>query len=264
MILLAPDPSADGQDGARGPYGAAVQEERVAARVSGAVRVDVVYPSDAEGEPATEAAPTPVLVMEQGGLVRTDRYWWLAAHLASRGYVTVLPSHFANLALFEVGNGIAALDALPMEAGAIAVGGHSLGGVVAVKEWLQDDTFTALVLMGSFPAQGDDVQARAGSPVLSMVGTDDGSAAPADVLAGLERFAEPSWYAEVEGLNHYGWTDDATAGELEKDGTAARPVNEARQDALRLLDTWLDATLRGDPAATAAIEAGDFPGVVLE
>ena len=102
---------------------------------------------------------------------------------------------------------------------------------------------------------------RAGSPELSLAGTDDGQASVADVRAGSERFAAPKVLGVVSGMTHFAWTDDPKASELAKDGHLGRPLAEVRRDALGLLDTWLDAVLRHDPGAAQRLASGTFPGV---
>ena len=70
----------------------------------------------------------------------------------------------------------------------------------------------------------------------------------AEVLEGAARFPGPTWVGAVDGLNHYGFTDDASEADLASDGVAGRPVAEARPDALAVIDAFLDHTLvRQDP-----------------
>lgn len=252
LLLLPPDDTRTGALGTDGPDGAALLNLRYDARVVDAVDVEWVYPSDETAAPVRADAPTVVFV--QGGLVTVDRYRWLAIHLASRGYNVLSPTHPLDLAIFTIGNAEAALDGAlddpdlaPWIGGPVFVGGHSLGGVVAVKNWLADDRFDGVVLLASYPAAGDDPADRAGSPVLALAGSTDESALAADVEAGFERFSAPRTFGLVDGMNHYAWTDDATADELAADG----PVEDlalVRAHALSLLDAWLDS----DGAPTGA------------
>ena len=269
--VTAPDTARTGDAGADGPFGAAFVRARTQARLSEQVAYEVDYPATADGTPDPAGSPDPVVVLEQGGLVAPPRYRWLAAHLATRGYVVVMADHTADLAITQVDNGRLALDAvlggrgpaagLVDPGGPVAVVGHSLGGVVATWEWLADDRLTALGLLASYPQDGDPVGDRAGSPELSLAGTDDGQASVADVRAGSERFAAPKVLGVVSGMTHFAWTDDPKASELAKDGHLGRPLAEVRRDALGLLDTWLDAVLRHDPGAAQRLASGTFPGV---
>ncbi len=272
-MVTAPDAARTGDAGADGPFGAAFVRARTQARLSEQVAYEVDYPAAADGTPDAAGAPDPVVVLEQGGLVAPQRYRWLAAHLATRGYVVVLADHTADLAITQVDNGRLALDAvvggrgpaaaLVAPAGPVAVIGHSLGGVVGTWEWLADDRLTALGLLASYPQDGDPVGNRAGSPELSLAGTDDGQASVADVRAGFGRFSAPKVLGVVSGMTHFAWTDNPSASERAKDGQLGRPLAEVRRDALGLLDTWLDAVLRHDPAAEQRLATGTFPGVAV-
>lgn len=262
-VLLEPDAARTGADGTDGPLGAESVEFRVQARVTERVRVEAVVPL------ADDAAPAPTVVFVQGGLVDAARYRWLAIHLASRGYAVLMPDYALDLAIQQSGNADAAWVGATTNPPTSLVGafdperrvggGHSLGGVVAAMNWTQDDGWDGLFLAASFPAEGTAVEDDP-RPVLSLIGSDDGSADGGATQAGAERFAGPVFFGVVDGMNHYGWTDDATEKELAKDGTATRPVDEARRDALRVFDTWLDATLRDDPTALEALD-GAFPNV---
>lgn len=261
--LLAADPARGGEEGADGPWGVARFERRWSARVTDHVDCTVLVPVDAAGVPAAEA---PTVVFVQGGLVAPERYEWLGLHLASRGYAVLLPHHPLDLAIDEIGNASAAWtgaagdpDVGPWVGEQAVVAGHSLGGVVAVKNWLALDSFAGVTLMASYPAAGDDPARREGSPALVFEGTTDGSASAEDVEAGFERFTDPSWLAVVEGMNHYAWTDHASAEDLAGDGVT-EDVPGVRLRALAVWDPWLDMVLRDDSEAAARLRE-PFEGV---
>ena len=265
-LILAPDETRDGAVGGDGPWGAVATERWYQARVTDGVRALIVLPSDDSGLPAEVGAPTVVFV--QGGLVGVDRYRWLYMHLASRGYAVVAPHHTFNLAILGIGNAVDAFAGARSDpdlgqwiGDSAAVGGHSLGGVVAVKNWLVDDTFSAVMLLASYPAAGDDPTERAGAPVLSIAGTTDRKAPQAEVEAGFERFADPRYLAMVDDLNHYGWTDGASEKELSSDGETVA-LEADRIAALDVIDTFLDASLLHDPAASDRLEQ-PFDGVTV-
>jgi hypothetical protein len=273
-MLVESDASREGISGSDGPFGAARLEALVAARVVEAVPTTVVVPLDAEGAPA--AGEWPVVAFVQGGLVARERYLWLATHLATRGYVTVLPSHTADLAITSPDNAASvvrglrdrpprAIEASLAAQTPAAVAGHSLGGVIAVKEWLSEpELFDAVVLLASYPARGDNPSERAGDPVLSLVGSVDGSSEPERVREGAATFSDPVYFGLVDGLNHYGWTDDPTEEELAGDGTPGREVGEARRDALHVIDTFLDVTLSADVEAMVRLGEANFSGIAEE
>lgn len=260
---LAADPARDGAEGADGPWGAARFERRWTARVTDHVDSTVFVPVDGAGEPLPEA---PAVVFVQGGLVAPERYEWLAEHFATRGYAVLLPHHPLDLAIDEIGNASAAWTGVRSDPDVAAwvgeeavVAGHSLGGVVAVKNWLALEAFVGVTLLASYPAGGDDPARREGSPALVFEGATDGSAAAADVEAGFARFADPRWLAVVEGMNHYAWTDDASAEDLAGDGVT-EDVPGVRRRALAVWDPWLDMVLRDDSAGADRLRE-PFEGV---
>jgi len=276
-LILEPDPARDGLEGRDGPWGAARYEERSLARVDEALRYEVTYPADAQGAVApTEGDDLPIVVMIHGGFVEVERYRWLGRHLASRGYVTLMADHDANLSLLASNNSDAALDdlldesldpthplvgRLPPEPAA-AVLGHSLGGVSAAVLWADDpDRWGVLGILASFPAADTDVERFTGRPTVHLVGSEDEPEAKRE--QGFERFAAPRVFGVVGGMNHYAWTDDATAAELRTDGAATRAVDSTRLDAQHVLDTCLDAWMKDDSTAAAHLDDGVFSGIEL-
>lgn len=255
--LRSPDPSRAGEDGTEGPFGAATARLAITTRVTDVRGLDVVYPSTSEGTPDLSGAPWPIVVMLHGGFVDRARYTWLGAHLATRGYVTLLPEHEAQLAILEPGNGDLALQAvrrwsadpghplagLTDTTAPVAVAGHSLGGVMAARQWLLDDTIAGLVMIASVTNPSDTIEEAPPRPVLSLVGSEDGYLDPLDVVQDAPRFPSPPWIGVVDGMTHIDWTDDATARELAADKPATRPQGSTRRDAQRVLDAWLDAVL---------------------
>lgn len=277
LWLMACAPQGPGElllsPGTSGEYGAARIETTVQARVTEALDVTVTFPADDDGWPAAAALPAPAVVLVQGGLVEPDRYQWLASHLAAQGYAVLAPEHPGDLAIFAAENGRYALDGVAKRGGVLeglieadapaGVGGHSLGGVVSAMLWTEDDRFEALFLLASYPADGTDVESRS-APVLSLTGELDAQALVEQVESGWQRFSEPRYLGVVEGMGHYGWTDDSSAEDLAQGGDdepEARSSDLTRADALPPLVAFLEATLRDDVAAEAALEAGDFAGV---
>ncbi|MEL6345554.1 MAG: alpha/beta hydrolase, partial [Myxococcota bacterium] len=269
-VWFLPDTAQDFAQGDRGPYGAAWLQTRVQARVVESIDVEVMFPADDRGEPDGDVLPAPAIVLVQGGFVTTERTRWMAAHFASRGYVVLSPDHVNNLALLESDNGLIALDAVIdgdgvfeglIDADAPAmVGGHSLGGVAAAVQWAQPEgRFAGLFLLGSFAAEGTDLSRHA-DPILSLVGGNDTSSTPEEVREGWEQFPTERWLGVVEGMNHYGWTDDNSDADLERGGPVGRPDEETRPDGMRPLDAYLDLILRDDMDARTLLEQGSFSG----
>lgn len=251
--LVEPDAARVGAPGERGPFGVDVRRMAAPARVSEVVPVDVVYP--VADPPVTDA---PVVVLIHGGLVPPERYRWLGVHFATRGYVTLLPRAELDLAIAQPGNGDVALTALRRQAeadgpladlvaddGRVAVGGHSLGGVMAARQWTRDAEIDLVFLLASFPANGDPVEDQGDRPVVAVSGTTDALLGPDEfVERTADRFVDPQAWL-ISGLNHFGWTDDPTDGERGRDGALEGDLDALRTAALTVLDRALDVHLRG-------------------
>ena len=249
--------SDDPNYGNDGRFGAAWLERRFRVRVDEQVRTDVYLPLADSDRLAN--GPFPVIVGIQGGNVSPDAYRWLYAHLATRGFVVLAPEHPADLAIASVGNGSEVLRAARaraetgggplagrLDSGRAVAIGHSLGGVVAAKQWLyESDEFSRLVLLASYPASGDDFGAGPrpdGDAVLSLVGGDD-KRLTVDIAEAYRRIQPtdaPTTFAVIDGMNHYQWGDLPSTDQLRQDGPPAVDTETARDRALYLLDAFLD------------------------
>ena len=259
---------------APGTYAVGRTSWRAPVRVTESTRVEVHAPI-AEDD-ALLPGPYPPVVFVHGGLVEPERYRWWAEHVASRGYVVMTATHPADLAIFAQGTSSEVLDqvrdasedpAHPLyrsldPTAPAAIAGHSLGGVVAARTFVEDPgDFATVGIIASFPADWDDLTTRAGEPVLSIVGANDGSADLTRVEDAILAQPDPRLYAVVEAFNHYDWADGVSEAELARDGERARPVDEARADAMRVISVWLDAWLKDDAEALEDWSSTDFPGV---
>lgn len=281
-MVTQPDPTRAGVLGYDGPRGAALVDFTAQARVTDALKVQVIFPARVDGSLEAESAPYPAVVFVQDAAVTRVRYRWLAAHMATRGYVVILPDHPFNLAMLDADHAVLALRAVRDAAaesgtlrGAIdpsapaAVVGHGLGGVVAARQWAHYTDFSAVAVLAAYPADADydAIRARRGANALLMAGTADVPTALTRVQGAFTTvFEDPKLYAQVDALNHYAWTDDTTGDELASDGPRPPTADaraETRRDALTVLDLWLDSVLRRDADATASLATGTFHNVTL-
>jgi alpha-beta hydrolase superfamily lysophospholipase len=275
-LSVSPSSSRDGLDGADGPFGAARVSLVTQARVSERVEYEVTFPSDAAGKLA-RGAPFGAVVLVSGGLVAPARYRWLSDHLATRGYVVISPSFALDLAFFQPDNVRAALRGArvaastaghPLEGairsdGPVVAIGHSLGGVVATWEWI-DQSYDGIVLLASFQADRAQLIGGDGRRVVMLSGTEDRRVNQRDLLAGFAAFRAPKLLGLVNGMNHYDWTDNATTAELSTDGTPSRPRELTRRDALRVIDALTDAVLSRSTEAAQRLDSGSFDGITVQ
>jgi len=115
-----------------------------------------------------------------GGLVDPHAYIRPLGLFALNGYKVIIIKMPANLAVLD---GSKALRFINSFSGVNKwiIGGHSLGGTFAANCIKSNPgIFQGLVLMGSYPADGDSLSGW-GKPVLSLIGEFDGLATPGEI-----------------------------------------------------------------------------------
>lgn len=169
---------------------ALADDERVDVSVSASrIRFDPI------GEPRAAG-----LVFYPGAKVDPRAYARILRPLAEDGYTVVILKVPYNIAFFSpaaAGSVVGADDDIDRW----VIGGHSLGGVVAARVAAAGDAETAgLLLWGSFPARG--IAGSTDLDVLSVSGSNDGLATPADIEASRPDLPPGSEFVVVEGAIH--------------------------------------------------------------
>ena len=142
-----------------------------------------------------------LFIFYPGGLVRPQAYVWLGVALTRTKVRTVIPVMPLDLAVAAPNRADALLESLPTYKRTI-IGGHSLGGAFAARYALNHpDTVDALVLMGAYPAESDDLSAM-DLPTLVLAAENDGLATLQEVQAGLERLPEATETSIIPGAVH--------------------------------------------------------------
>lgn len=218
--------------------------------------VDVYFPAE-DAKPVGSSLPALVLV--PGGRVPRESYRWLGEALALRGVVTAVPEAPYDLAILDAARVPATAELLRSGRGLLsglvgpklAVGGHSLGGVVAAAAAV-DGGFDALVLLAAYPASGDPVESLQ-IPSLSIAASRDCSAELDDVRAGWQRLPAPTILATVLGSTHYQFT--ASDEQDREDCPPEVTLDVAHQRIARVAAEFLNAVLE---------EEGGLPRIAVE
>jgi dienelactone hydrolase len=234
------------------------------------VHVAVFFPANEDGTP--QPGPRPGVVFIQGGFVATTRYAWQAIALAQAGYVVAVPENELELAFFTVdyGETARALLAAPprgslleglVDEARIAVAGHSLGSVVALKLALQG-RFAAVAVEAGFADTADlPALARFTRPSLSLAGSLDCKAKLGDVRQGWDAFPSPTVFTVLEGVTHYQFTD-SEAEDLKASCVPGRELADAHEQIATALLAFLGAAMSDGTLGEAALRA--IPGAAVE
>ncbi|MBX7100637.1 MAG: alpha/beta hydrolase [Myxococcaceae bacterium] len=231
-------------------------------------RTHVFFPASPDGAPAP-AQVRGGFVFVQGGAVGTSQYAWLAQALAERGFVVAVPEHDFDLAIVSIDRasealrllrqGVrgSALDGLLLNR-RVALGGHSLGGVVAGKA----QTLTpadALVFLASY-ADGADLPALTARPVPSLVlaGADDCRAARATVEQAAAQLPSPAVLSVLTGVTHMQFTA-SDAADLKANCIPEVDLDTAHQRIALSVQRFLEAVLVRKDGSQAAVLRG-VPG----
>lgn len=174
--------------------------------------------------------PKALLAFYPGARVDPLAYAPLLAPLTQAGYLVVLLKVPQGIALLGKGRALEAKAAhpnLPM-----AVGGHSLGGVVAAEVAAREGL--PLVLFAAYPEGNLSQEAF---PTLALYGTEDGLLPPEKAKEVAKRLPRGARVVFVEGLNHAGF---GAYGPQRGDRPATRPREalweEVREEVLLFLE----------------------------
>jgi hypothetical protein len=155
---------------------------------------------DSAGE---QIRPTTGIVFVPGTRVDSRSYAQLLRPLAETGYLVAVLKEPFGFALLDADHGRKVLDLHP-EIAHWVVGGHSLGGTVAASLPDDDDRVEGLVLYASYPA---DPIIRNDLRVLSISGSADGFATPADIEASRANLPPNTSFVVINGAVHSSFGD---------------------------------------------------------
>jgi hypothetical protein len=144
--------------------------------------------------------PKAGLVFYPGGLVRPEAYAPLMRAIAEGGYRVALLKVPYNLAVTAQGKAKEAISQTPGLNW--AVGGHSLGGVVALNFATSNPQAKAVVMWAAYP-QGD--QSAKNIPTLALFGERDGLISKEKLASERVKFPKGVQIESIAGLNHSGF-----------------------------------------------------------
>ncbi len=140
------------------------------------------------------------LAFYPGGLVEPQAYAPVLRRIAGSGYRVALLRVRFNLAVTEQGKARAAIAEAPQLSW--AVGGHSLGGVVASNFASSNPDARAIVMWAAYPQ--NDLSAK-NLPTLALYGGQDGVIRQEQLAASEGKFPPGTIRQTIPGLNHAGF-----------------------------------------------------------
>jgi predicted alpha/beta-hydrolase family hydrolase len=141
------------------------------------------------------------LAFYPGAKVDPQAYAHILRPLAEAGFTVVIFKQPYNLAVLQPNAANAVIGDPDDTIDRWVVGGHSLGGAMASNYAEQDrDELSGLLLYAAYPV--NDMSERAGLAVMSVFGTDDGLATPADIEERASDLPSSTEYVAIEGAIH--------------------------------------------------------------
>jgi hypothetical protein len=165
-------------------------------------------------------------IIYPGGHVDYRSYAPQAHALAAEGYLTIIAPMTLNLAIFSEGAATDIINAHP-EVTSWAIGGHSLGGVIAAQ-YCHDNPgkIAGLVLWAAYPESGTNLTGST-LKVVTIHAVLDGVVSEGQIQNSLTQLPAGTVKVEVEGGNHgqFGWYGDQPG---DKTATISRETQQAQ------------------------------------
>jgi hypothetical protein len=177
-------------------------------------------------EPGRDPSTTGLL-FQPGARVEARAYAAVLRPLVDEGFTVVIPKQPLGIGFLSMGAFESARDEFP-DIERWVVGGHSLGGTVAAMDAEEHDADEAapvagLLLYASYPAS--DMSSTLTSDVLSVSGSQDGLATPADIKASRSDLPQGAAFITIDGAVHAFFGD---YGPQPGDGTPLITQDDAR------------------------------------
>jgi Alpha/beta hydrolase family len=178
---------------------------------------------DTTGE---EIKPTTGMIFVPGARVDPRAYAHVLRPLAEAGYLVAVLKEPFGFAVIDADHGQKVLDLHP-EIAHWVIGAHSLGGSVAASLADNDDAVEGLILFASYPA---DPIIRNDLKVVSISGTADRFATPADIDASRAKLPPTTSFVVINGAVHSSFGD---YGDQPGEGTATIERSAAQAEIIK-------------------------------
>ena len=146
------------------------------------------------------------LIIYPGGRIDPRSYAPEARAIAANGYLVIIVPMPLNLAVLGAGSGGSVIESHP-EIRKWAIGGHSLGGVMAAQFAFENPAIiSGLVLWAAYPSSGNDLS-TINISVTTIHGANDGLVSRSEIDNSLKLLPADTVRDEIEGGNHaqFGW-----------------------------------------------------------
>lgn len=154
-----------------------------------------------------DARTSTAFILYPGGRVDPRSYAPTARAIAEEGFLVIIPPMPFNLAVFDAGAAAQIMEN-HQEISHWAIGGHSLGGVMAASFTAEQPRLVdALILWAAYPAENNDLSTFVELPVTSIFASSDGLTTIADIDASRPLLPAGTRWLEIAGGNHaqFGW-----------------------------------------------------------
>jgi hypothetical protein len=176
--------------------------------------------------------PTKGFIFYPGAKVEPEAYSPICKEIAESGYKVVIVKMPLNFAIFSPDKANEVIN-LYSDIDEWAIGGHSLGGVMASKYAVEQEKVRGLVLYASYP-QGDELQ-ESDKKVLSIWGSKDGVADLNKVKSA--KLPKDTEFVEIKGGNHAQFGDYGTqSGDNEATISENEQMDIAAKKTIEMLD----------------------------
>jgi hypothetical protein len=178
-------------------------------------------------------------ILYPGGLVDARAYAPLMQTIAAEGYLAIIVSMPFDLAVLGYTRAGILMNRYP-EIEKWALGGHSLGGVMACRYVRSSAAkISGLILLASYPSHRFSVE-NAMLKAVSIFGTRDGLAKLGDIEASKQHLPAGTQFVEIQGGNHSQFCSLTKKDQLYRgDNPASIPRAQQQQAIIRAIVDFL-------------------------